>query len=138
MNTMLPWSNLIYTNLWGRSLRQFVRSIHSGREYGSSITKIGKLRGADPVLKCPSDIDVVGINEADKTAVIGECKFRNRSFGKEECETLMDRARLLAPYRIEKYLMFSLGGYSDWVVEYAQNDSTVVLVSIGSLYSGAF
>mgnify|MGYP007104127659 FL=1 len=50
----------------------------------------------------------------------------------------MDRARLLAPYRIEKYLMFSLGGYSDWVVEYAQNDSTVVLVSIGSLYSGAF
>ena len=93
---------------------------------------------ADPVLKCPSDIDVVGINEADKTAVIGECKFRNRTFGKEECETLMDRARLLASYRIEKYLMFSLGGYSDWVVEYAQNDSTVVLVSIGSLYSGAF
>ena len=107
-------------------------------KYGSPITRIGKWRGADPVLKCPSDIDVVGINEADKTAVIGECKFRNRSFGKEECEILMDRARLLAPYRIEKYLMFSLGGYSDWVVEYAQNDSTVVLVSIGSLYSGAF
>ena len=71
-------------------------------KYGSPITRIGKWRGADPVLKCPSDIDVVGINEADKTAVIGECKFRNRSFGKEECETLMDRARLLAPYRIEK------------------------------------
>ena len=35
----------------------------------------------------------------------------------------------------EKYLMFSLGGFSDWVAEYAQNDSTVVLVSIDSLYS---
>lgn len=67
--------------------------------------------------------------------MIGECKFRNRTFGKEECETLMDRARLLAPYRIEKYLMFSLGGFSDWVVERAQSDSAAILVSVDSLYS---
>ena len=104
-------------------------------KYGSPITRIGKWRGADPVLKCPSDIDVVGINEADKTAVIGECKFRNHTFGKEEYETLMNRARLLHSYRIEKYLMFSLGGFSDWVVERAQSDSAAVLVSIDSLYS---
>ena len=104
-------------------------------KYGNPITRIGKWRGTDPVLKCPSDIDVVGINEAGRTAVIGECKFRNRTFGKEEFETLLDRARLLAPYKIEKYLMFSLGGFSEWVTEQARDRSEVELVSIERMYN---
>ena len=106
-------------------------------KYGSLITRIGKWRGTDPVLKCPADIDVVGINEAEKTIVIGECKFRNRTFGKEEYETLIDRGRLLASYRIGKYLMFSLGGFSEWVIGRAREDSAVVLVPIESLYDQA-
>ncbi len=103
-------------------------------KYGTPITRIGKWRGSDPALKCPADIDVVGINEAEKTAVIGECKFRNRTFGKEEYEVLMDRGRLLASYKIEKYLMFSLGGFSDWVIERARNDQLAELVSVNHLY----
>lgn len=86
-------------------------------EYGKILTQTGKWRGNDPIMKCPADIDVVGVDTSSKTAVIGECKFKNSPFGKEEYETLRDRSRLIQPYSVEKYLIFSLGGVTKWVLE---------------------
>ena len=82
--------------------------------------------------KCLADIDVVGINTTEKTAVIGECKFKNSAFGKSEYETLLDRARLVAPYRVSKYLIFSLGGVTDWMKEH--EDDQVQIVTMDMLY----
>ena len=98
------------------------------------ITRVGKWRGSDPFRKCPSDIDVVGISDLDKTAVIGECKFRTIPAGKEEYETLHDRGRLIAPWRVTHYFLFSLGGFTSWVSEKADEDSGTGLVPIEKLY----
>ena len=97
------------------------------------LTKTGKWRGSDPVRKCPADIDVVGIDVASETAVIGECKFKNSSFGKDEYETLLDRSRLISPYIVEKYLIFSLGGVTKWVLE--QHTPEVEFVPMEKLFS---
>ncbi len=102
-------------------------------EYGTTITQVGKWRGNDPVRKCPADIDVVGIDTVSKTAVIGECKFKTSSFGKEEYETLMDRGRLLQPYTIKKYLIFSLSGVTKWVFQ--QTDPRVETIPIEKLFA---
>lgn len=103
-------------------------------EFGNMITRIGKWRGTDPIKRCPSDIDVVGLDETEKTAVIGECKFKNEKFGKQEYETLLDRARLIGGYRVTGYLMFSLSGFTDWVVSEAAGRNDVRLVGIDDLY----
>ena len=62
-----------------------------------------------------ADIDVVGISSIDKTAVIGECKFKNEKIDKEIYETLIRRAKLLSgSYQIVRYLLFSLSGFTNW------------------------
>ena len=100
---------------------------------GMTATRVGKWRGNDPVNKCPADIDVVAVNDAEKTAVIGECKFKNAPFDKEEYDTLLDRARLIAPYRAARYLVFSLSGVTKWVRE--QKDPKTQIVSIEDLFA---
>lgn len=74
--------------------------------YGFLVTRIGKWRGSDPVKKEPTDIDVVGISDIDKKAVIGECKFKNEIVGRQEYQTLVDRARLVAPYHVKNICCF--------------------------------
>lgn len=101
-------------------------------EYDHVLTRTGKWRGNDPVRKCPADIDVVGIDDISKTAVIGECKFKKSAFGKNEYETLMDRSRLISPYVVERYLIFSLGGVTKWVQE--QHASDVEIISMEKLF----
>lgn len=100
--------------------------------YGGMMTRIGKWRGNDPQKKCPADIDVVAVDDMNKAAVIGECKFKNSPFGKEEYETLLDRSRLLYPYTVCRYLIFSLSGVTKWVEE--QHNPTVEVISIEQIY----
>lgn len=102
--------------------------------FGCSITRVGKWRGTDPVKKCPSDVDVVGLDETGRIAVIGECKFRNEKFSKTEYETLLDRARLITGYSVRRYLMFSLSGFTDWVRAEAAKRDDIELIDINGLY----
>ena len=95
-------------------------------------TRIGKWRGSDSLKKCPADIDVVAVDDVNKTAIIGECKFRNIPFGKEEYETLLDRARLIAPYRVVGYILFSLSGVTEWVLR--QKNTSTEIVPIDDMF----
>ena len=101
---------------------------------GFIINRVGKWRGSDPVRKEQTDIDVVGISDAEKKAVIGECKFKNEPVGRQEYETLHDRARLISPYHVEQFLLFSLNGFTKWVMAQAAEDSSLELVSMTDLY----
>lgn len=113
--------------------QEYVLRIGMTGELGRMLTKTGKWRGTDAIRKCPADIDVVGIDSVNEIAVIGECKFKNSSFGKDEYETLLDRSRLVSPYLVEKYLIFSLGGVTKWVSE--QHAPQVEYVSMEKLFS---
>lgn len=113
--------------------RQYVLKRYMCSESGIFITDIGKWRGTDPLLKCPSDIDIVGINAMMKNAVIGECKYKNEPVGKEEYETLIDRARLLAPYHVDRFMLFSLSGFTGWLTENASANTE--LIDIEKIYN---
>ena len=63
-------------------------------EFGSFITDVGSWWGVETVTDHngekkiqATDIDVVGISDLDKTAIIGECKFKNEKIGKDVFET---------------------------------------------------
>lgn len=82
----------------------------------------------------PTDIDVVGIDDANKKAVLGECKFKNEVIGKEVYEALMDRRGLIDKrYEEVEFLLFSLTGFSKWVKENARTDR-IRLVTLEELY----
>lgn len=114
------------------------KGIHG--EFGCFITKAGSWWGVENIkdqngIRVQSaDIDVVGIAEKERKAVVGECKFKNVKIDRGVYETLMRRSRLIpTEYKVTKYLLFSLSGYSDWFDTIEDND--LVLLTLDSLYS---
>ncbi len=109
--------------------------------YGCFITSVGTWWGVESVIdennekrSQSADIDVVALSEIDKTAVIGECKFKNEKIDKGIYDTLLSRARLIpAKYNVAKYLFFSLSGYTDWFK--SLNDESTILLTLDSMYN---
>lgn len=97
------------------------------------VTNVGRWWGPDHDHK-PTDIDVVGIDDVGKKAVIGECKFRNEVIDKDVYEALMKRQGLIEKRYMEvEYLLFSLSGFSRWVKEHASSEN-VHLVTLDEMY----
>lgn len=108
--------------------------------FDSFLTQVGSWWGVEQVenpmgekVQQSADIDVLAISEMDKTAVVGECKFRNEKIDKRVYDTLLRRASLVTgKYRVVRYLFFSLGGYTDWFDTLENSD--VMLFSLDDLY----
>ena len=76
---------------------------------------------------------MVALSELDKKIVIGECKFKNEKVDKNIYDTLVRRGKLItAKYKLAKYIIFSLSGYTDWFS--SLTDENVVLLTLDSLY----
>ncbi len=109
-------------------------------EFGCFITTVGNWWGTETIVKenrertgQATDIDVVALSELEKKAVVGECKFRNEKIDKGIYETLVRRAALLtAKYTIEKYIFFSLSGYTEWFD--TLSDDRMILLTLDDLY----
>ena len=108
--------------------------------FGSFLTETGTWWGVEQLQDAEgkwyqqaTDIDVVGISTIDKTAVIGECKFKNEKIDKGIYETLVGRARLISgKYNITKYLLFSLSGFTDWFNDI--DKTNLVLITVDDMY----
>ena len=98
------------------------------------VTNVGRWWGLDHEHKS-ADIDVVGIDDISKKAVIGECKFRNEILDKEVYESLVNRKGLIdRKYEEVQLLFFSLSGYSKWVKENV-DEKEVRLLTLEELYA---
>ena len=108
--------------------------------FGSFITETGTWWGTELMVdeggkkyQQSADIDVVGLSSVDKTAVCGECKFKNEKIDKEIYETLVRRSRLISGnYIVTKYLLFSLSGFSKWFD--TADKSNLRLITVQDLY----
>lgn len=109
--------------------------------FDSFLTQVGSWWGVEQVenqmgerVQQSADIDVLSISETDKTAVVGECKFKNEKMDKKVYDTLLRRTGLVSgKYRVTKYLFFSLSGYTDWFR--ANENKDTVLFSLDDLYA---
>lgn len=98
------------------------------------VTNVGNWWGPGHDHK-PTDIDVVGIDDSAKRAVLGECKFKNEVIDKEVYETLMNRRGLIDKrYTEVQYLFFSLSGFSKWIKDNT-DEETVRLMTLDDMYN---
>ena len=98
------------------------------------ITKTGKWWGTNPVKKEETDIDVVGLDIANKEAVLGECKFKNELLDKKVFDQLKERHGLIDHrYRVVKYLLFSKSGFSDWIIK-QQEKGDMLAIDLEKMY----
>ena len=109
-------------------------------EFDCFVTTVGTWWGTETIINengekraQSTDIDVVGLCEIEKKAVIGECKFKNEKIDKGIYETLVRRSHLISSkYQVVKYILFSLSGYTEWFD--TLSDHNVVLLSLNDLY----
>lgn len=109
-------------------------------KFGSFLTEVGNWWGVEQMqdeqgrrYHQSADIDVVGISSIDKTAVIGECKFKNEKLDKCVYETLLRRSKFLTgKYVIVKYLLFSLSGFSEWFS--SMDIPNIALITLPEMY----
>ena len=110
--------------------------------YGSFLTQTGTWWGVELLMDedgkrhvQTADIDVVGISSIDKSAVIGECKFKNEKIDKEIYDTLRRRSKLISGnYHVSRFLLFSLSGFTKWFDE--ANPQDVVRITLEDMYLG--
>lgn len=82
-------------------------------EIPAFFTEKGSWWGTDPVTHRPDDIDVVCISDEDRSALIGECKFKKEPVSAEISRKLHERAHLVLPYQARYFALFSLGGFTE-------------------------
>lgn len=110
-------------------------------EYNCFVTSVGTWWGVENIkddkgnVRAQSaDIDIVAISEVDKKVIIGECKFKNEKIDKGIYEILVRRGSVITgKYKISKYVLFSLSGYTDWFE--TLKDEDVLLLTLDSLYN---
>lgn len=107
-------------------------------KFGCFITKVGKWwgneqTGGEERTVQSADIDVVGLADIEKKAIIGECKFKNEKIDRGVYETLIRRANVIeGKYKIAKYVLFSLAGYTKWFDD--SQDEHLMFLTLEDLY----
>ena len=65
--------------------------------------------------------------------IVGECKFKNDKIDKSVYEILIRRSKAIpSKYPVVQYLLFSLGGFSDWYETVDRN--LVALYTLQDMY----
>ncbi len=75
------------------------------------------------------EIDLLGL-DGKNYVLAGECKFKSEKFDKEEFDTFMDKLNYL-PAANPKVMLFSLSGFTDYVIE---NSNDFTLVTLEKMY----
>ncbi|MDO5150894.1 MAG: ATP-binding protein [Oscillospiraceae bacterium] len=83
--------------------------------------------GNDPAAKCQTEIDIMAVQDK-KTALFGECKWRNEKTDSEVLETLIRRSRLF-PYKNIYYYLFSKSGFTEEVYKKSESMGNIFLIS---------
>ena len=75
------------------------------------------------------EIDLLGL-DGKKMVLAGECKFKAEKFGKEDLENFLGKLKYL-PVTNLKIMLFSLSGFTDYVM---QNAKDCTLVNLEEMY----
>lgn len=98
------------------------------------VTRVGKWWGTNPSKREETDIDVVGLDDVKRLAVLGECKFKNELLDKKVFEQLRERNGLIDhKYRVVQYLLFSKSGFSDWILEHQMSEA-IQTITLEQMY----
>lgn len=99
------------------------------------ILKLGRWWGNNPVLKRQEEVDLLGVNDIDKAALFGECKFRNEATDLSTVELLIQRSELFPKYQRKGYICYSKTGYSDAVIDFCASQTNFMkLFTLEELY----
>lgn len=99
-------------------------------------TEFGRWWGTDPSAREQVDIDAIAASKAERSLLVGECKWRNSFDETEALSALAHRATLLGGFSHTHYVLFSKQPASAGSQMKAAQQSDLRLVSAEDLYQG--
>ena len=119
---------------------EYLSILNSGKENKNTIGRlpfkirqIGRWWGSNPVTKSEEEIDIIGINDSNSSAVFCECKFRNEQTDIQILNSLMNKAERWN-YQHKYYFLFSKSGFTKGLQNAAQKTENIFLVSLKNMY----
>jgi hypothetical protein len=113
--------------------RYFLMKKSSEGKMDFTIMKIGSWWGTNPITKKEEEIDIVGINQVTKQALIGECKYQNHQIKEEVVSKLIERGTLIKAYPNKQFVICSKTEFGENIKEIA-NKNNMLLVTLEDLY----
>lgn len=111
----------IYENI----CQEIVRTINGSEKLGVLYNEVGRWWDNK------NEIDIVALNTINNDILFGECKFRQQKMDARVLFELIEKATLV-PWnrgnRNEKYILFSISGYTDELIKIAENRDDVILM----------
>jgi AAA+ ATPase superfamily predicted ATPase len=102
------------------------------------VSRIGKWWGGDPKTREQTEIDIVALSHDSKEAVMGSCKYRNEKTSADDLNGLKKSAEAMGGSFEKKYYhIFSKSGVSSSLIEAAESDGSVRLISLRDIYDSA-
>lgn len=127
-----PTINDFMGHIFEDMCKQYLQKINLSNQLPFKLLQLGKWWGTAPKKRKEAEIDIVGINELEKKALFGECKFRNEKLGKSVLESLYNKAELFQQYEHKYYVLFSKTGFSDDICRL--KDEKVMCVELENMY----
>ena len=128
-NTLNDFMGLIYEEM----CKQYLQKQNRQNQLPFKIQKLGRWWGNNHVHRREMEIDVIGINEDNHSALFGECKFRNEPVDKEILEKLEEYSMIFTKYTEKHYILFSKSGFCENLCRMA-NDKKCLLVTLDDMY----
>lgn len=110
-------------------------------EYLEAIIKMGTIPfylqeygawwGNNPIEKRQEEIDLVALG--DDAVIFGECKWWNQQVGQRVINSLIDKSKLFNENN-KHYILFSKSGFTESLIETANNQKQIYLVSLEDMY----
>lgn len=102
------------------------------------LANVGQWWGTDAAAKKEIQIDIVGVpvqepNKKITEYLIGSCKFKNEKIGMDELHLIEHYADVFGKGRSYFYMIFSLGGFTQELIDYAK-ENPVKLVTLEDMY----
>ena len=102
-----------------------LRVINGSKKLGAFYNQIGRWWDNK------NEIDIVGINTTGNEIIFGECKFRQKKMDIDVLEELIQKAEYVIwkkDNRKEQYILFSVSGYTDELIQKAEKQGNVILM----------
>jgi AAA+ ATPase superfamily predicted ATPase len=90
---------------------------------------IGRWWGSNPANRREEEIDLLAFNNDERSAVFGECKWRNIKTGADVLDDLVRKSELFPQFREKQYILFSKSGFTADVKKTAAARRNLFLIS---------
>jgi hypothetical protein len=106
-----------------------------GRWWGKLNKAVLDEEGKSKITAQEAEIDILAVDSKSKKYLFGECKFRNQKTECSDLDHLKEKSSIARKGATVHYALFSKAGFTEGLIEKADEDESVMLFSLADIIS---